>query len=97
LSRQFLNAQEFFDELIQSIVAQTFKDYEIFLIDGGSTDGSSEKARHYAKSYPDKIRYLHHPDKVNLGQGPSRDLGIARATAEFIAFLEIDDVWLPIV
>lgn len=90
----FFNAERFFVEAIESILAQTFDDWELLLVDDGSTDKSTEIALHYAAKYPNKIRYLEHPYHQNLGMSVSRNLGIKNARGEFVAFLDADDVWV---
>jgi glycosyltransferase involved in cell wall biosynthesis len=91
----FLNAAEFLEEAIASVLAQTYKRWELFLVDDGSTDLSTQIACKYAGRYPGKVVYLDHPDHVNRGKGPSRNLGIRRAQGEYVAFLDADDIWLP--
>jgi glycosyltransferase involved in cell wall biosynthesis len=91
----FLNGQRFFNEAVQSILAQTFQDWELLLIDDGSTDESTSYARRLADEHSGRIRYLEHPGHLNRGMPASRNLGIARARGKYIAFLDVDDVWLP--
>jgi glycosyltransferase involved in cell wall biosynthesis len=91
----FFNAQEFFVEAIESVLRQTFPEWELMLVDDGSTDGSTEIALHYAKEFAGWIRYVEHPGHRNFGMSASRNLGIREAKGEFIAFLDADDVWLP--
>jgi glycosyltransferase involved in cell wall biosynthesis len=91
----FLNAGRFLDEAIQSVLAQDHADWELLLVDDGSTDQSSTIAQHYAEQYPTKIRYLCHPNQANRGVSASRNLGIAHSRGAYLAFLDADDVWLP--
>lgn len=91
----FLNTQEYLEEAIESILTQTYTDWELFLVDDGSTDGSTKIAQRYAQKHPDRIFYLEHEGHQNRGMSASRNLGIKRARGEFIAFLDADDVWLP--
>lgn len=91
----FLNAGEFIDEAIQSVMAQTFHGWELLLVDDGSTDGSTAIAREWAERHPVKIHCLEHDGHVNRGMSASRNLGIKHARGEFIALLDADDVWLP--
>jgi glycosyltransferase involved in cell wall biosynthesis len=91
----FLNAERFIDEAIQSVLAQTYADWELLLIDDGSTDASTAIARRYAEVDPERIRYLAHPSGENLGASATRNLGIAYARGEYLALLDSDDVWLP--
>ena len=91
----FLNAQPFLAEAIESVLAQTYADYELVLVDDGSTDGSSEVARQYAVRYPGRISYAEHAGHTNLGMSASRNLGVALSRGRLISFLDADDIWLP--
>ena len=91
----FLNAEEFIEEAIESVFAQTYDCWELLLVDDGSSDGSTFIAQRYAELYPDKVRYLEHDGHQNRGMSASRNLGIDKAQGEYIAFLDSDDVWLP--
>lgn len=91
----FLNAEKYLREAIDSVLAQTYKCWELLLIDDGSTDNSTEIARRYVAQYPEKINYLEHPNHQNLGMSATRNLGIHKAKGEYIAFLDSDDYWLP--
>ena len=91
----FLNEERFLAEAVESVFAQSYRDWELLLVDDGSTDGSSEIARRYARDHPDRVRVLQHDDHVNLGMSASRNLGLRHARGEFIAWLDGDDVWLP--
>jgi glycosyltransferase involved in cell wall biosynthesis len=91
----FLNAERFIREAIESVFAQTYSDWELLLVDDGSTDGSSAIAHEYAEQHPQQVRYLEHDQHVNRGMSASRNLGIRQARGVYIAFLDADDVWLP--
>jgi len=91
----FLNAERFLQEAIESVLAQTLLDWELLLVDDGSTDLSTEIAWRYARNHPGKIHYLEHPQHQNRGMSASRNLGVRYARGEFVAFLDSDDVWLP--
>jgi glycosyltransferase involved in cell wall biosynthesis len=91
----FLNAESFIQDAIQSIFAQTHPNWELLLVDDGSTDRSTAIARQYADRHPDKVRYLEHDGHQNRGMSASRNLGIANARGAYIAFLDSDDIWLP--
>ncbi len=92
----FLNAQEnFFIEAIESIFVQTYSNWELLLVDDGSTDKSSSIAKSYSQQYPEKVIYLEHEAHQNLGMSAARNLGISKARGEYIAFLDADDIWLP--
>lgn len=91
----FLNAADFLKEAVESVLAQTYHHWELFLVDDGSTDISTQIAHQYAALYPGKVIYLDHPDHKNLGKGASRNLGLRHARGEYVAFLDADDIWLP--
>ncbi|MGQ5702083.1 glycosyltransferase family 2 protein [Sandaracinobacteroides sp. A072] len=91
----FLNGEKFIAEAIDSIIAQTFTDWELILVDDGSTDGSTAIAKSYAERHPGKIHYTEHPGHENRGMSASRNRGIAMARGDYVAFLDCDDVWLP--
>ncbi len=91
----FLNEEEFLTKAIASILEQTYNNWELLLVDDGSTDGSSAIALNYAKEFPQRVRYLEHPEHQNKGMSASRNLGIEQGKGEYIAFIDGDDVWLP--
>src|SRR5262249_44847302 len=92
----FLDADErFFEEAIASVFAQTYTNWELLLVDDGSTNGSSEIARRYAREHADRIRYLEHPGHQNRGMSATRNLGVRHARGEYVGLLDADDIWLP--
>jgi glycosyltransferase involved in cell wall biosynthesis len=91
----FFNAEKFIGQAIESVLSQTYRNWELLLVDDGSTDASSVIAGRYAFESPDKIRYLQHPGHANRGAPASRNFGMSRACGELIALLDADDVWLP--
>jgi glycosyltransferase involved in cell wall biosynthesis len=91
----FLNAETFLREAVDSVLGQTYENWELMLVDDGSSDESTAIARDYARLNPDRISYLEHPGHANRGQNASRNLGIRNGTGEYIAMLDSDDVWLP--
>ncbi len=80
------NAESFLKETIESVLAQTYGNIECIVVNDGSTDGTAE----VAKSFGDRIRYF---EKPNGGVSSARNLGIANARGELIAFLDADDLW----
>src|SRR5215218_6539451 len=86
----FLDAERFIQETIKSVFAQTYENWELLLVDDGSTDGSTQIALQYSKQYPEKVRYLEHPGHQNRGASASRNLGMVHARGEYIAFLDAD-------
>jgi glycosyltransferase involved in cell wall biosynthesis len=91
----FFNAEKFLTETIESVLAQDFSDFELLLVDDGSTDASTAIARDYAKRHPSRIRFLEHEGHRNRGASASRNLGLREARGEFVALLDADDVWMP--
>ncbi len=81
------NKQEYVKEAIDSVLAQTYKNFEIIIIDDGSTDESATIVKDYIDS---RIKYLH---QENQGVSVARNTGINLANYEFIAFLDADDIW----
>ena len=82
------NQAQYLAIAIQSVLDQTFDDYEIIVIDDGSTDNTRE----IAQSFGEKIRYI---CQTNKGLAGARNAGIVQATGEYIALLDSDDQWLP--
>jgi glycosyltransferase involved in cell wall biosynthesis len=91
----FYNEEKFLKEAIDSVMGQDYENWELIIIDDGSTDNSSKVAREFADEHPDKILYLEHTDHANKGLSASRNVGIKKTKGEFVAFIDADDVWLP--
>jgi len=82
------NRAIFLVEAINSVLEQTYKKYEIIVIDDGSTDSTSE----IIKQFGNKIRYFY---QENGGPSAARNAGIKNAKGDLVAFIDSDDVWLP--
>ena len=91
----FLDAGAFLAEAIESVLAQSLDDWELILVDDGSSDESTATALRYASAHSGKIFYLEHERHANRGMSASRNLGVTRARGRFIAFLDADDRWVP--
>lgn len=91
----FLNEERFLEDAIKSVLEQEFKDWELILVDDGSTDSSTSIALKYAENFDGKVVYCEHEGHINKGLSASRNRGIKQATGPLIAFLDGDDVWLP--
>lgn len=83
------NAARFVTAAVDSVLAQTFQDFEILVVDDGSTDNTREVLEKYSSP---KVRYLY---KKNGGVSSARNFGIENARGKYIAFLDADDLWLP--
>ncbi|MCR9559860.1 glycosyltransferase family 2 protein [Vibrio alginolyticus] len=77
-------------ESIQSVLSQTYKNWELIIVDDRSTDNTWQVIQTYADKY-DNIRV--YQNKENLGAGASRNFAIKKARGRFIAFLDSDDLW----
>ncbi|MBX2993080.1 MAG: glycosyltransferase family 2 protein [Bacteroidetes bacterium] len=89
----FLNTGKFIEEAITSVLNQTCTDWELLLVDDGSTDESTRIARSFVDRSPDKIFYFEHQNHSNRGMSASRNLAIQNARGKYIAFLDADDVY----
>src|SRR5690554_5849112 len=83
------NKEKYLAKTLQSILDQTFTDFEIVIINDGSTDGSEA----IIKSFNDKR--IHYYAQENQGAAAARNTAIAKATAPLIALLDADDYWFP--
>lgn len=82
------NKGDTLSQAIDSVLRQSYREIEVLVVDDGSTDDTAARVRPYG----DRIRYL---PKPNGGTGSARNLGIAQARGDFVAFLDGDDLWLP--
>jgi len=82
------NRREFLREAIESVLAQSFRDFELIVVDDGSRDGTYE----LVKGYGDRVLYLWQP---NRGPAAARNRGAEVARGYYLAFLDSDDLWLP--
>ncbi len=87
------NAEKFVSQAVESAL-QFDEVYEIILVEDKSPDNALQICQQLAEKH-DRIKLYQHPDKGNHGAGPSRNLGIEKATGDFIAFLDADDYFLP--
>lgn len=86
------NAAKYLSETIDSVLAQTFQDFEMIIVDDGSTDHTKEMVESYARRFPDKIRYIY---QINAGPAAARNTAIKNSTGEYLALLDSDDLWMP--
>lgn len=89
------NAEQFVVATLESVRNQRFTNWELILVDDGSSDGTRQVVADYLESHPGKMRVLAHPHGENRGTSATRNLGLQQATGELICFLDADDVWKP--
>jgi len=87
------NGESFLVDAVESVIAQTYRSWELILVDDGSTDGSLSIAEDYISKRPHQMRLLRHPGGQRRGTAATRNLGIKNAHGEFIANLDQDDIW----
>jgi len=82
------NSARYITAAVESVLAQTFTDYELIVVDDGSTD----ETRQVLQQYEGKLTYIY---QENQGRSAARNTGIGAASGDYIAFLDSDDLWLP--
>ena len=85
------NGERYLSECLNSVLCQDMADFELLLIDDGSTDGTLDIARHYAQRDA-RVRVLHQP---NAGVSAARNLGLDHASGEWVTFVDCDDLLVP--
>jgi len=80
------NAEAFIAEAIESVLEQTFRDFELIVVNDGSTDSTGE----IIERYSERVRCIH---QQNRGPSEARNRGIRETDSEFVAFLDADDTW----
>jgi glycosyltransferase involved in cell wall biosynthesis len=79
---------------LRSVLAQTYPEFEVIVVDDGSTDGTGRALQTLIsqEGWNGRVRYFFRP---NQGQSSARNMGIEKARGELVAFLDSDDIWLP--
>ena len=86
------NREAYLPTAIDSVLAQTFSDWELLVVDDGSEDSTPKIAQEYARQ-DSRIHYLRHSPR--RGAQAARNAGIRASGGRWIAFLDSDDQWLP--
>lgn len=86
------NCDRFLPDALNSVLRQTYQDYEVIVIDDGSTDRTPQVLQAYCQSMGDRLRVVR---QQNQGVAAARNHGIELAQGEWIAFLDADDIFLP--
>jgi glycosyltransferase involved in cell wall biosynthesis len=84
------NREHVLGRAVQSVLAQTYQDFELIIVDDGSTDNTEKLVKSFTS---EKIRYIQH--RENKGVAAARNTGIRSAKGDYIAFQDSDDEWLP--
>lgn len=87
------NKAPYIEKALRSVLAQSFKDYEIVVVDDGSTDGSGEIAETVLSQSSSKYNIIYQP---NAGVSTARNNGVSASHGDYICFLDADDWWAPI-
>lgn len=82
------NGEEYISQCLESIINQKYDNFEIIIINDGSTDKSEAILTNYQKRYPKKIKLI---SQINKGLSVSRNLGIKQSKGDYILFVDIDD------
>lgn len=85
------NVEKYLSFCLDSVLGQTFSDYEVILIDDGSTDSSGRICDDYANRFPDRFRVQHKP---NQGLISARRAGLKLVKGQFVCFMDSDDCWV---
>ncbi len=85
------NTAEYIAESIRSVIAQTYTDWELIIVDDCSTDNTDEVISEFLSD--ERIRYI--KNEKNSGAAISRNRALAEARGKYIAFLDSDDLWMP--
>ena len=83
------NKGKYIARALDSVFSQTYQDYEVIVVDDGSTDNGPEIVKQYNDP---RLRLIH---QENAGPGAARNKGISESKGEFLSFLDADDEWLP--
>ena len=86
------NVEAYLPKCVSSLVKQTFTDFEVILVNDGSTDSSAKLCENYADQYPSLIKSY---TKPNGGLSDARNFGMQYATGQYIMFLDSDDYLAP--
>lgn len=83
------NVEKYIEECIKSVLEQTYKDFDIIIVNSGSTDNTKNIIENFIKDHKN-IKFISHENK---GEGGVRNTGIKNCTSEWISFIDGDDLW----
>ena len=85
------NTGKFISKSIESVIKQTYRNWELIIVDDGSSDGTREIVQKYISDK--RIIFIENP--VNFGAAVSRNRALGMAKGRYVAFLDSDDIWMP--
>lgn len=88
------NYEDYIKDTIESVINQTYENWELIIVDDGSTDNSVEVIKSYCEQ-DNRIKLYQHENGLNRGLPETLKLGISKANGEWISFLESDDKYMP--
>lgn len=88
------NVKKYIVATIESVLAQTYTNWELLLIEDGSTDGTKELIEQYLQEHPDN-RICFHIIEENIGAAAARNYGMDISKGRFVTYLDSDDLWMP--
>jgi glycosyltransferase involved in cell wall biosynthesis len=91
----YLNMARYLPAAVESVLAQSHSAWELIIVDDSSRAEEAHLARELAARYAPRVRMLTHADGLHHGASAARNLGLADARGELVAFLDADDIWLP--
>lgn len=86
------NSEKYISETIKSVQNQTYQNWEMLIVDDGSSDNTVEIVKNIAK---EDARIQFYPQLQNVGPAKARNIGIENAGGKFMTFLDADDIWFP--
>lgn len=91
----FYNVEDYLEEAVESVRRQSYRNWQLILVDDGSVDQSAVIACALTRRDPERIVCVSHPLNINQGASAARNLGLKKADGEYMAFLDADDLWVP--
>ena len=87
------NGEKYLAEALQSVIDQSYRDFELIVVDDGSTDRSPQIIKEFFNQYPNKVKIL--LESENQGQGAGFNKGFEVSQGDLITFIDSDDLWMP--
>ncbi|MFC1488312.1 glycosyltransferase family 2 protein [Thermodesulfobacteriota bacterium] len=89
------NTSDYIDDALKSVLNQTYKNWEVIIVDDGSTDNTWEKIQRWQPKLNERLIAVRRPFDVKHSASIARNIAIHMASGEFVAFLDSDDIWVP--